>query len=198
MGGTPTGGSLVVVVVWASDGIQWATGDVTDNQGNTYYRACALARPAAGSSVAIYYAENIVASGTFTVTVNPANHATTELVMVATEWYGDVTDRVRVLDRTHVNADSGTAVTVGPTSALNESAALVVAGFVIDVTQASITVESVSPAWTQEAEELDTGTYIAGEAASRVVAAGGAQSCNWTAASSAQWIAALAAFSPKG
>jgi len=195
MGGTPQSGSLVVVAVWAADGIHWATGDVTDNQGNTYYRACALSRPAAGSSVAIYYAEGVVSSGTFTITVNPANHGNTEFVMVATEFYGSVATRVRLLDRTHVNAASGTAVALGPTSALNMTEALVFCAFVIDVSQASIVVESVSPSWTQEAEELDTGTYIAGEAVSRVVSAGGAQSCNWTAASSSQWIAVMACFS---
>jgi len=195
MGSTPATGSLIVVQCWAFAAFSWQAGDVTDNQGNTYHLACGITRVPTNSGAAIFYAENVTSSGTFTLTLNPQNTGSTEMVMVATEWYGDVTGQTRLLDRAFTQYETDASPTVGPTDAIyGQDDAVVAACFAILSGEASITVESVSPSWTEDAEELDFGLHIPGEAVSRVVTGGGTQDCTWSVASSAGWVAAMAVF----
>lgn len=66
---TPTAGNMVAVLVggWRSGG--FTASSVTDNQGNTYTKRAEPATAGNNSRCSIWTAENIAASGTFTVTV---------------------------------------------------------------------------------------------------------------------------------
>lgn len=68
---TPTAGNLVVVGLAMNNVGRFSQGDVTDNQGNSYFLA---EEDEEGSGnikhAAIFYATNISSSGTFTITID--------------------------------------------------------------------------------------------------------------------------------
>lgn len=68
----PQSGSTVIVPV-----TQWDSGNgissVVDNQGNTYLVGRNISFDSAGGRCAIFYAENVTSSGTFTITVTVPN-----------------------------------------------------------------------------------------------------------------------------
>jgi hypothetical protein len=81
---------------------------VADNQGNTYLQA-EVATSGTSARAYIYYAKNIAASGTFTVTVTFAG--TTYFAAGASEWSG--ADTAAPLDDTNANTGTGTAISTG-------------------------------------------------------------------------------------
>jgi hypothetical protein len=186
----PSTGDFILI-----QGQRWATAgtvtDCSDNQGNTY--AVAVQSPLAAGVISAFicYATNIgTPSGTFTVTVSSGN--TSYWNLKATSWSGMATSSA--LDVTAMDAGSGTTASSGATGALAQSNNLVAASVGLAATQTSITVESLSPAWTEQFEELDANLTLAGEADTRVISSSSAQTANWTTSTSHVWSAVIAVF----
>lgn len=188
----PTPGNLILVECEAwngNDNGDWSVGDCTDNQGSGNYPLAVKSPKNGAARSAIFYLGKVVgSSGTFTITVNPAPHGGSYIVASASEWSGEHT-----VDQTASNSGSSTTPSTGTTGTTTAATEIVAACMSITAGQASITVDSVSPAWTEEFEELSF-AYEPGEADSRVVTSTGTQSCGWTCASSAAWTACIATF----
>lgn len=92
---TPTAGNLVVVGIsrWSGTDPTIASNAVTDNQGNTYVPAVNITANG-DRGIAIFYAENLAASGTFTVSValTDANVGIMEFTSAATSGSLDQTN----------------------------------------------------------------------------------------------------------
>lgn len=194
-GSLPSAGNFVYVVVHKySSGANFAAGDVTDNQGNTYILA-AKGTSVGSGHVAIYYAANIgTPSGTFTITVQYDQVANGH--MIAEEWSGMGSDPALTVAS---NAGTGTSLTSGTTTSVTPGVdgALVVAAAAI-VQAATLTVETVSPAWT-ETDEVTTPFFApAGESDQRVITASGTQSCSWTSSVLGGWESCIAVFAVGG
>jgi len=194
-GGAVSVGDLLIVGAWgyitSIDTPDWLPGDCTDTENNVYVLA-SVSPFSVGLSCAVWFAIAKTAA-TPTVTINPTGAANFWGVGCATSFVSDgawgVTDQ-----RVRASGNSSTPATgnTGTTEAADE---LIIAMLATEgVNQASITVESVSPAWTEEAEELSWTNYIPGEMDSRIVSAAGAQSCSWTIASAADWSASVTTF----
>ena len=181
--GATTVGNLLVVEVWAFGNIDWAPGDVTDSENNQY----ALATGTTGKP-AIWYA-TATTTGTPTVTVDPLNQGSWFAQGSAQEYSASGA----ILDRAVTNNGSSTTPSTGTSAATTVNDALIIAVMDISSNQASITVDAVSPAFTERAETLSN-AIMAGECDSRVVSAGGTQACSWTCATTGTWRACLAAF----
>jgi hypothetical protein len=100
-----------------------------------------------------------------------------------------------VVDKSSSASGTSSAPATGVTAALTAAETFQVAVHAIAAAQASITVGVVSPAWTQEYEELPF-TFSAGEADSRITTSsvGTTPSASWTDTASAVWAAVLVAF----
>lgn len=185
----PSSGDFVLI-----QGQRWATaGTITscsDNQNNTY---SVIQTPLATViSAFICFATNIgTPSGTFTVTVTSGDASGWNFK--ATSWSGMAT--ASVLDVTAMGAGGfGTQPSSGATGTLAQTNNLVAASVGISTTQTSIVVESVSPAWTEQFQELDQNITLAGEADTRVISSSSAQTANWTLSTDAVWSALIAVF----
>lgn len=193
LGSLPAAGNFVLVLVHKYTSLhQFAAGDVTDNQGNTYILA-AQGVSVSSPQCAIYYCANIGSpSGTFTITVQFGESANGHLI--AQEWANMGTDPAL-----HVasNAGTGTALSSGTTVSVTPpvDGALVVSIAAI-IQAATLTVETVSPAWTEVDEVTTPFSAPAGESDYRIVTAAGTQSCAWTSTVSGAWGAAIAVFAP--
>lgn len=187
----PAVGSLVLV------GVQgylsyWQAGDVTDNQGNTY--TVAVAKALSSAHCAIFYTVVTASAGTFTITIDPANTGNTWIVGSAVEYSG-TWNSATCLDVAQTSSSgSGTSLTTGTTLQTSRANELVAAICGITINQVSITVESVSPAWTEEHEELSWTNYVPGEFNTRLISVRVAQSCSWTDTVSTPWSGAIATF----
>jgi len=191
-GTAPSVGDLVVVGFWGYLLPYWGPEQCTDNQGNRY---SLVARTAIGvnaiGSIWMTVVKNTGA--TFTVSLTKPGGGNFYGAGCATSFTSDVGWAI------HDEVSTGTGTSTSPSTGSTATTAVddeLVVAIVTSITtnQASITVESVSPAWTEEAEELSWSSYTPGEMVSRNVASAGAQSCSWTLASSAQWAAAIATF----
>ena len=188
----PSAGDFILI-----QGQRWATTGVvtgcSDNQGNSYSVAVQSSLAAGVISAFICYATNIgTPSGTFTVTVSSGSDASW-WNFKATSWSGMAT--ASALDVTAVNAGGfGTPPSSGATGALAQANNLVAASVGISTTQTSITVEALSPAWTQQFEELSANVTIAGEADTRVISSSSAQTANWILSTDGVWSAVIAVF----
>lgn len=188
----PTVGNAVVVPLSLYNTVT-VPASCVDNRGNTYTLA-KLDAALSPARAAIYYCPKITTSAApFTITVTWS--ATGYFAATAIEVGG--VGAGLVLDQTATSgATSGTTLTTGTTPALTAAEALLVAVCGINAAAAAIAVESVSPVWTQELEELSF-SHAVGEADSRIVTGGlGAPaSCSWTRPAGANaWTAVLAAF----
>lgn len=178
-GSLPAEGELVVVVGWGSNSNAWEAQDCVDNQGNTYSLVAVSRRGTV--DLAMWWCVSGPTSGTFTVTLNPRATGSFNGAGAAMSYASDASTVWRPDAIARNNQASGTAVSTGNTATLDVADQVVVAACAIMTNdQGSIAVESVSPAWTQEAEELSFATYCPGEVDSRIVAATTAQSCSWT------------------
>lgn len=180
-GSTPAAGNLIVICVggWNGAGFDMPTGGVTDNKGNSYGRAIQAAlEPGGAGRCAIFYAYNIASSATFTPVVNPTGASGNYFTWSATEVAGAMT--TDPLDKTASSTSSTTTATTGTTATLSQAAEIVFAVMNVANAHSFITVESVSPSWTELYEELDNNNHWPTEADQRIVAATTAQSCSWT------------------
>lgn len=190
---TPTAGNLIIVQAIGSRVSGSFTFTVSDNKGNTYNQAALSALNDRGRS-GIFYAYNIASSATFTVTCKdtdfPATTPANTIEIAISEWSGFGASDPVALNTT--GTGSGTSVSTGTTAAAPENNCVIAAVFTSRNDGGSSTVDAETPAWTQEFEDL--ADFPSGEADTRIVTAGGTQSCHWTTSSSVNWSAALAVF----
>ena len=114
----PTAGHTVVVAV-AGYQVTWGAGDVTDNQSNTY--TLQVVQSSNDADCAIYTANNVNSSGTFTVTVDPS--ATVYPAMVISEWEG--VDNTTPVDDSSNNSGTSTGPDTGSITASDAVVAVV-------------------------------------------------------------------------
>jgi len=182
----PAVGNAIVVGVLSYG--QDATG-CTDNYGNTY--SLAVSRFGVTPRLAVYYCSKVTTSGaSFTVT---PTWGSTDYLAIAIEISG--VGSGLVVDKTASNTGGGTTPSTGTTAALTANNVLLVALHAIANTQTSITVESVSPAWTEEAEFLPF-SDVPGEIDTRILTSGlgTTASCSWTDTGFGSWNAAIVGF----
>lgn len=196
----PNAGDLIVVPGWAWQTPGWADGDATDNQSNDY--DVAIISDANGQNkVAIFYTVCGSVSGSFIVTLNPSGLGNffgvggAVAITPASSW-----NQASCLDVTAKNTQNGQGASPNPvlsgtTASATHNNGVVVAAFAGDQTQASSpAVETVSPAWTEIAEEKDFSSYVPGECDVKIITAGGAQSCSWLLSNNCNLTAAIAVF----
>jgi len=185
----PTVGNAIVVTVVGHNGNSIAT-RCTDNQGNSYIRSLGRANSSL-SGVTQFLCPRVTATGTpFTITVTHHTWSIANAIEISGVGDGLTIDRVVSAIGTSITPASGS------TGALASSEVILVGAFGTQTGQSSITVASVTPAWTQEFESLTT-TYTVGEADSRILssATGLTPSISWTlGSSSAAWAAGLVAY----
>jgi hypothetical protein len=185
----PSAGRAVVVACFGYlSSIDFGTGSVTDNQGNTYTRRTS-ATIGTAAQLAIYDCLSIGSpSGTFTVSIDGGSAGTLKIIAVILEVAGLSTFEGQNTATGSSTAPSVTR-TVAAASAFQVSAAMAAAN------QESIVVGVLSPTWTEEAEQLSYSSYMAGEIDSRVADIGtGDFTAAWTLATSASWAAGVAVY----
>jgi len=193
-GALPAAGNMVAVLVWAyQSSIAFATNGVSDNQGNTYTRAAVRVQSGSGAvACAIYYCLSIGSpSGTFTVSIAGGGTGSLYASAAIMEFSGvGGLEGVAVIDETGASVNPATV-----TRSVSAASGLALAVLTEIVTQASITVEALSPTWTEEVEQLSYATYVPGEGNSRITTIGtGNYTANWTNATACAYAAALAVF----
>jgi len=191
----PTVGNGLIVCINKWGGFEAAL-TCTDNQGgsNTYSSVAVKTNISGNNEARLFLCPAVAASsGTFTITITAASGGP-YWVGAAIE-VGGLSGGSLTTDQTVTASGNSATPATGTTAALTKTEVFVVAQHAVSIAQASITVESVSPAWTQAFEELPF-ARIAGEANHRILtsASGTTTSGSWTNASSGQWSAVLAAF----
>jgi hypothetical protein len=199
----PVVGNAVVVTVAVADSnlvaMTFANGMVTDNQGNVYTLQVAQQVPLSTHiATAIYACPKVVtSSGTFTLQIAFGNETPHGIVVAAAE-VGGLGANSLLLETTQgsvQNPASGIASS-GNTSMSITGERVIVGAMVRGGTQAasSIVAQALSPAWVQEAEELDASIYVGAEGVSRIVNMAGVAAANWNHAPNATSAAVLAVF----
>lgn len=190
----PTVGNGIIVPVstWSGGPITGAT----DNYGNTYTLGPTIQQGGIPRA-SILYCPKVVATGaSFTITVSaPFPYWTANAIEVAGVGSGLVIEQSATLGNPGSSAPSS-----GATPTITVAEVFLVAVLAVQSFQSGgITVESVSPSWVEEFEELP-GSRSPGEADSRVLtsATGTLQSCNWTLGISDVWAALIVAFKTSG
>lgn len=194
-GTLPTVGNAIVIPV-----ITNVNGSTTlscaDNRGNTYTLVKRQQSSGGGdATVHIFLCEAVVTNTSpFTITLTRTAGGNFYAVALAIEVNPGV-GKTLVVDQSVSQAIATTALTTGPTAAVAADELFLAAACSTDSSQGSITVESVSPTWIQEYEDLSFSTAV-GEANSRVKTGtvGTTQSCSWTGTSSSPSAVALVAF----
>jgi len=183
------GNAIVVPVVGRATTINFPPTACTDNYGNTYLLATTQVQTiGADCGAAIYYCNAVQTTGaSFTVTI-PNLYA-----MVGC---GIEVNNALILDqiKTAISGATSTTPATGATAPLMAAEEFVVAAYQGNSSQASIIVESVSPAWIEAYETLSG--FGPGEAVTRILtnASGTTTSASWTLASAESWVAILATF----
>jgi len=189
----PTLGNAIIVPVTLRGSASFATATCTDTYGNSYARATtALQTAGTDTACAIYYCDTVVATGAgFVVTVAGIGGSSSCTICAIEVNPG--TSLGLGLDQTATGIGTSTTPATAATAPLTAAEVFVVAVHVHETNQASITVEAVTPSWTQEFEQLSSGP---GEADSRRLTgvAGTTTSVSWTLPTTGNWAAALAAF----
>jgi hypothetical protein len=190
----PAAGSGIIVLVsnYSGSGVAPPTTGCTDNRGHGAYPQ-AIQRGAGLFWATIHYLPVVVTSAApFTITVAAANSGAWEATAIEVAGVGTGL----AVDQVAGQSGTSPAVSTGPTAALAAAAVVVAAVHAIGGNQSSIVVQTVSPAWTEEFENLNYSATIAGEGDMRIVtgAAGTTQTCSWTDTGSFAYAAALAAF----
>lgn len=161
----------------------------TDNLGNTYVLAKGQGSSNSGNTVAIYVCGAITTTGSpFTITVT---HATQRSwLAVAAEVAGPL-----AIDQVASSSTGAATSTTGLTPALTSADVFLVAGTAIGGSASSVTIQTVTPAWTEEAESLSS-SPVTGELDTRALTGvlGTTQSATWTLGGAAFAESAIAAF----
>ena len=184
----PAVGSGIIVSIIAWNGTIGAAA-CTDNRGNSYTRAITVANGA--PQVGIYYCPRVLTTGApFTITFTGAGSYAT-----AIEVSGLAAGEMLAVDRTATSTGTSATPSTGTTAALTGADDLAVIVLSHNTSLSSLVVETVSPPWVQDVEDL-TGGYATGESDSRSLTAlaGTTQSGSWVCSASSQWAAAIAVF----
>lgn len=189
----PSAGSTIIVMLsGAAATLDYAAGSVTDNQGNPAYTQAVQSVLNNRGRSAIFYAPNIgTPSGTFTITVN-TTAGTWFGTWTATSFTGMAAVPIDV-----VTSGSGTSTTPSSGATATTAQASEVVAAVMQSrfsTPGTIAVETLSPAWVEEYEELDGTNTECGEGDTRIVSAAAAMTGNWTCSQNQTWTAAIATF----
>lgn len=190
LGSLPTPGNALFVKIGIGSANAGENPTVTDNQGNTWLVAVTSDFEFSVRTKIAYLYNVPAASGTFTVTIARITGSVCGLQANLEEWSGFGTNDPLSTTAKHraantSNFNSGTTGTPSEIDALVQTA---VCRFLFTGT---ITVESVTPAWTQAWE--GTSGFRA-EADYRVITAGGTQICRWTVGSNDDYSACIAVF----
>jgi hypothetical protein len=175
-GSTPAAGSTVIVVAESWQGATSAdfpSNGCTDNQGNTYTRAIHVRDAVAGASKhaksVIYYCENVLSSGTFTITVTIGGTGNYGF-FGAQEWAGLLTSGV--LGETGSQVDDVTSpISSGSTGVLAQADNVIVTVHGINIDAAVSRTLSSEGGYTVIAEEEDYSIRCLGHAAYKIVSA---------------------------
>jgi hypothetical protein len=181
-------GIIVPVIIWRG-GSDFTS--LVDNQGNSFTLVHNQLNGV--NRTGIYYLPKLNAvTAPYTLTLTVSSVATS--IMATAIEVGGVGAGLALDQKIGAGGSTSTPGT-GTTPALTADKVIVVAAHTIDPSVASITVQSVSPAWTEEFEHL-TNAWIVGEADSRILTgvAGTTQSCAWADVTAGAWSAALAVF----
>src|SRR5262245_16650586 len=191
----PTVGNAIVVPLLYWGGATSGATSCSDNQGNTYAAATTLLSNS-NAKLIIYYCSRITATGTpFTITITGGSYYVATAIEVTGLSGNDL-----VVDAAATASGNSTTPATGSTAALSANDAFLLAGYAYDISLSSSVVQSVTPAWFEEIEDLSW-SWAVGEADTRslTTASGTTQSCTWTlSGSSASWVAALVAFKASG
>ena len=181
------GNTIVTAAILFSTNLSPLT--CSDNRGNTYTQA--VVQHNGNLHLVVFVCTVLTTGSPFTATINDVPNANAQYEAMALEVTGAVT-----IDQTITQNGTGTTVSTGNTAALTGTDVFVLALHAIGANQASITVQSVSPTWFEEFENLSYSATVAGEIDSRSLTgiAGTAQSCSWTDITSSNYAAALVAF----
>jgi len=188
----PSAGSAVIVLFQAYQaGLTLAANAVADNQSNTYTRAASHVQ-ATDYGVAVYHCLSIGSpSGTFTVTLTAGGTGVCQGILTIIEF-----TEVAALEGATATGSGSGAPTVTRTVAAAAALQVAICGTVAN--QSSLTVNTLSPAWTEEAEQLSS-SYVPGESDSRVASIGtGDFTASWTPTSENVWFAAVAVYTDAG
>lgn len=184
----PSAGSNIIVLAWDwPESAAWTSGQVTDNQGNTYTLAAASTANN-GQQCGVWYAENIGSpSGTFTATLDPVSTGDYPN-LIALEVTGLATSSS--FDQTNTATGNSTAPNSGSITPSQADE------LVIGVACTGGTVASIAAAggWTEEIEQLDSNNHQSGEGDSQIVASTSALSASWTLPGTNQWSALIVSF----
>lgn len=192
---TPAAGNFLFFAVgWVANSSNDVDVDIADDGGEITWQAAVTSPNEFGAKTKIFYAFNIpTLSSNPTVTVTRQGVVTTRLQGSMEEWTGfGENDPFNVAASNRagntISANSGTTATTG------EVDALVVAIVQQSTITAGITVETVTPAWTQMWDGVLSGINGRGEADYKVVAAIGTQICRWTFSTNTNYSACIAVF----
>lgn len=188
----PVMGHAIAVGMWTFNGNVVASATCTDNRGNVYTAAKGQANSV---GAVVFFCAAVTATGTpftITITVSAATYLSGCAVEISGVGIGLVVNQ----------AGSATGTFVGFTAAASTPALTAPEVFAVGVmtnlsSNTFLTVESVTPPWTQEAEEIVVTPQ--GEMDTRVVTGGvGAPtSVSWLSSHNSQWVAVLVAFAAR-
>lgn len=186
-----TSGNLIVVAIssWRDGTAQISS--ITDNKGNTYYRALDALDPRNVNHIlSIWYAPNVIGGTSFTITTNAPTGAIQAITVAAHEYRGMRTSSV--LDTTHSNYGTSVSATSGLTMFTSQTNELVFG--------ASLHEEDANPSITAGTnyaikQKMTNGLYnepLISE--DRIVVLTGQYEATFTWSSSVRWINAVAVF----
>ena len=157
----PTAGNTVVVLAWSYQQ-NFAAGEVTDNQGNTY--ALVVGNAVRDEKTAIYMAYNIASSGTFTITCNPGATGGFIIHEVSGLTTTDPTDK------SNSNSGEASSATPGTTGTLTQADEI---AFVVGACAWQNGTDAVGnpTGWTQTGSETDNNSRQSGSGSYLVVSA---------------------------
>jgi hypothetical protein len=182
----PTVGNAIVVpfVMYSV-----AVPTCTDSSGNSY-QLVAIKRNGTGAA-GVFASRKVAATGSpFTVTISGG----LDYEACAIEVGGVVNSLI--VDQTTGQTGTSAAPSTGSTTGLSSANVFVVAVAALQANQTAITVEAVTPTWTQELENFNYTATVAGEADSRALTGvqSTPQSCSWTNSTTSAWSAVIVAF----
>jgi len=192
----PTVGNTIVVLASIfNTNVTSANTTCTDNRGNPYGQV-GFAKNGAVAVAVFACTAPLVTGSPFTVTL----HTT---IVGSTFWEAcalEVTGGVLAVDQMITQTGTSTTPATGTTAAVTGPDVFVVALHAINANQASITVQTVSPTWLEEVENLNNSATVASESDSRSLTGvgGTTQNCSWTDATLAAYAAAIVAFQGVG
>jgi len=191
----PTNGNALVIEIsgWNAGNLAFAAGNVTDNKGNTWLLAKTVSNNNGHGASAIFYVEKVAgASGTYTITVGSNKNSGNWFDCAVFEVSG-IGSKLNLGNTNSATGQSPANPTTGA-AAVTHTEELIAAAMEIASAEGSISVESTSPAWTQDFEQLSFVNNSPGEGDSKIVSSAGNYTGNWTVGTPAQYAAVIACF----